>query len=52
MSYEIPKFAMPMFHDWVPRAIRPWLYVLTAFCFQFSSGVYLGAMNDMIGEHA
>ena len=52
MSYEIPKFAMPMFRDVVPKALRPWLYVLTAFCFQFSSGVYLGAMNDMIGEHA
>ena len=52
MSYEIPKFAMPMFRDVVPKALRPWLYVLTVFCFQFSSGVYLGAMNDMIGEHA
>lgn len=49
---KIPPFSMPMYHDWVPKAVRPWIYVLLAFCFQLSGGVYLGAMNDMIGEHA
>lgn len=49
---QIPKFAMPMYHDWVPKTVRPWIYLLLAFCFQFSGGVYLGAMNDMIGEHS
>ena len=48
---NIPPFSMPMFHDWVPKGIRPWIYLLQAFCFQFSGGVYLGAMNDMIGEY-
>ena len=43
-------FAMPMYHDWVPGCIKPWIYVLLAFCFQFSNGMYLGAMNDIIGE--
>lgn len=43
---------MPMFRDCVPKAVRPWIYVLLAFCFQFSGGVYLGAMNDMIGEYS
>ena len=42
---------MPMFHEWVPKGIRPWIYLLQAFCFQFGGGVYLGAMNDMIGEY-
>lgn len=51
MNDAIPAFAMPMFRDGVPKAIRPWIYVFIAFCFQFSSGIYLGAMNDMIGEH-
>lgn len=45
-------FSMPMYHDWVPEFIRPWIYVLMAFCFQFSNGMYLGAMNDVIGEWA
>lgn len=43
---------MPMYRDFVPRAVRPWIYVLLAFCFQFSNGVYLGAMNQMIGQNA
>ncbi|MCI7274451.1 hypothetical protein MR642_09180 [bacterium] len=47
-----PPFAMPMYRDFVPRAVRPWIYVLLAFCFQFSNGVYLGAMNQMIGQNA
>lgn len=45
-------FAMPMYHDFVPEWIRPWIYVVLAFCFQFSNGVYLGAMNNMVGEWA
>lgn len=45
-------FAMPMYHDFVPQWIRPWIYVLLAFCFQFSNGVYLGAMSNMVGEWA
>lgn len=42
-------FAMPMMKNWVPRKIQPWIYVLTAFCFQFSGGVYLGAMDCFRG---
>lgn len=49
---DIPPFSMPMFHDWVPKGIRPWIYLLLAYCFQFSGGVYMGAMNDMIGGHS
>ena len=43
-------FSMPMFHDWIPRCIRPWLYIVLAFCFQFSNGMYLGAMNQVVGQ--
>lgn len=49
---KIPPFSMPMFRDWVPEAVRPWIYVVLAFCFQLSGGVYMGAMNDMIGERS
>lgn len=43
-------FSMPMYHDWVPQWVRPWIYVVLAFCFQFSNGMYLGAMNNIVGE--
>lgn len=43
-------FAMPMFKPWMPRAVRPWLYVVTVFCFQLSSGFYLGALEAVRGE--
>ena len=43
-------FSMPMFAKWVPLCLRPWIYVFMAFCFQFSNGMYLGAMNNIIGE--
>ncbi len=43
-------FAMPMFKNWVPEKLRPWLYVYLAFTFQLSSDVYLGGLNEMIGS--
>lgn len=45
-------FAMPMYRDFVPQGIRPWLYILMAFTFQLSGGVYLGSLNQMIGGMA
>lgn len=42
-------FSMPMMKDWVPRRIQPWIYVLTAFCFQFGGGIYLGAQDGIRG---
>lgn len=42
-------FSMPMMKGWVPRRIQPWLYVLTAFCFQFGGGIYLGALDGIRG---
>ena len=43
-------FAMPMFKDWVTEWIRPWLYVYLAFTFQLSGGIYIGALNEMMGS--
>lgn len=43
------QFAMPMFHDFVPERIRPWIYVFIACCFQLSGGRYLGPFNEIIG---
>ena len=46
------KFAMPMVKDFVPKAVRPWLYVVMALCFQVSAARYLGALNEIIGATA
>ena len=43
------EFSMPMMKGWVPRRLQPWIYVLTALCFQFSGGVYLGALDEIRG---
>lgn len=43
-------FSMPMFHNWVPQGLRPWIYVICVFCIQFSGGMYLGALQDIQGS--
>ena len=40
---------MPMFHGFVPRKMQPWIYLFFAFTFQLSGGLYLGALNQMVG---
>lgn len=43
-------FTMPMFRSFVPRRIQPWIYVFIAVSFQLSGGLYLGTLNQMMGE--
>lgn len=43
-------FAMPMFRSFVSEKMRPWIYVVIAFTFQFSGGLYLGTLAEMMGE--
>lgn len=45
-------FVMPMFRSFVPRKMQPWIYLFIAVTFQLSGGVYLGALNQMIGSMA
>ena len=42
-------FMMPMFRPWVPKRLQPWMYVVTVFCVQFTSGIYLGALDAIRG---
>ncbi len=49
MEEKIPPFTMPMYREFIPKGVRPWIYLLQAFCFQLSGCVYLGALNEMIG---
>lgn len=41
-----------MFCGFVPNGIRPWIYVFFAVTFQFSGGLYLGTLNQMVGQTA
>lgn len=43
-------FSMPMYREFVPKAIRPWIYVCYAIIFQVSGGIYLGALNYIAGS--
>ncbi len=43
-------FTMPMMNDWVPRKLQPWIYVLFAFAFQLSGGMYAGALTNVMGD--
>ena len=45
-------FTMPMFRNFVPRRLQPWIYVGMAVTFQLSGGLYLGTLNQMVGETA
>jgi hypothetical protein len=41
------KIDMPLFRDFVPKFIRPWIYLFFAFVFQLSDSVYLVSANQM-----
>ena len=41
---------MPMMNDFVPRAIRPYIYVFFAFCFQLSGCVFGGSVQHAMGD--
>lgn len=41
---------MPMMREFVPRPLQPWIYVLFAAIFQMVNGVYMGSLDQMVGE--
>ncbi len=45
-------FTMPMVSRRIPQKLQPWLYLCIAAGFQLGGGVYLGALNEIIGEHS
>ena len=48
-GWDYQKFAMPMYHAWVPERLRPWIYVVFACLFQLSGGIYFGNLQQMVG---
>lgn len=49
-SVQNRPFSMPMFRSFIPQKIQPWTYIFLAVTFQFSGGLYLGTLNQMMGE--
>lgn len=50
--HEITPFAIPAMRDFVPPKLRPWIVVLFVIVFQFSGGIYLAAVGEMVGSLA
>lgn len=42
-------FDIPDIPDFVPRRLKPWLFVFFVLIIQFSGGIYLAAASDMVG---
>lgn len=45
-------FDIPDVPDFVPRRIKPWLFIFFVLIVQFSGGIYLAAASDMVGTTA
>lgn len=45
-------FDIPEVPDFVPRRLKPWLFIFFVLIVQFSGGVYLAAASDMVGTTA
>jgi hypothetical protein len=47
---EEQKFRFMSFKEYVPDALRFWVYIIFLIAFQFSNGMYFTAMSQMEGE--
>lgn len=45
-------FRIPSFNGYIPRRLQPWIYLLFAFIFLMSGGIYGGAMSQVMGEYS
>lgn len=45
-------FRIPSFNQYVPRKLQPWIYLMFAFVFQLSGGIYGGVMSQVMGEYS
>lgn len=46
------KFDIPDVPDYVPRCLKPYLFILFVLIIQFSGGLYLATASDMVGTTA
>lgn len=55
MTPPIPMggpFVMPMYRDFVPKAVRPWIYVVFAACFLLTGFFYMGSAGYIVGSRS
>lgn len=45
-------FDVPDVPDYIPRRLKPWLFIFFVIIIQFSGGVYLAAASEMVGTTA
>ena len=45
-------FDIPDVPDFIPRRLKPYLFIFFVLIIQFSGGVYLAAASDMVGTKA
>lgn len=45
-------FDVPDVRNFIPRRLKPWLFILFVLIIQFSGGIYLAAASDMVGTSA
>ncbi|MCM1255383.1 MAG: hypothetical protein NC221_04620 [Duncaniella sp.] len=45
-------FDIPDIPNYVPRRLKPWIFLLFVLIVQFSGGIYLAAASDMVGTTA
>lgn len=50
--HETGPFSIPAIRDLIPEKIKPWIIILIVIVFQFSGGIYLAAVSEMVGSLA
>lgn len=50
--HETGPFSIPAIRDFVPPKLRPWIIIVFVIVFQFSGGLYLAAVSEMVGSTA
>ncbi|MBX9187535.1 hypothetical protein HCG69_05475 [Bacteroides sp. K03] len=50
--HETGPFSIPAIRDFVPEKLKPWIIIVFVIIFQFSGGVYLAAVSEMVGSTA
>lgn len=45
-------FDIPDVPNYIPRRLKPWIFIFFVLIVQFSGGIYLAAANDMVGTKA
>ena len=44
------RFSIPAMREFVPEKARPWIVLIFVIIFQFSGGIYLSAVGEMVGS--